>query len=162
MISATHLHAMIVHFPIALIFAGFLSELIALFSKKEFFRQAAFYLLLLGTAGAIAAYFSGDNASEGIEEGPLEGPMDLHEDAALITLWLSIGVAAFRILVQYFKLNQSWTRVVNVLAFAALIGSVSYTGYLGGQLVYSHGAGVQLVMPDFNAGDGGGGAEDDD
>ena len=162
MLSATHLHAMIVHFPIALIFAGFLSELIALFTKKEFFKQAAFYLLLLGTLGAIAAYLSGDNAGEGIEEGPLEGPMDLHEDAALINLWLSIGVAAFRVAVQYFKLNQGWTRLVSIIGFAALIGSISYTGYLGGQLVYSHGAGVQLVMPGFNTGDGVGESEDDD
>ena len=162
MLSATHLHAMIVHFPIALIFAGFLSEIIALFTKKEFFRQAAFYLLLLGTAGAVAAYLSGENAGEGIEEGPLEGPMDLHEDAALITMWLSVGLAAFRVAIQYFKLNHGWTKLVSIVAFAALIGSVSYTGYLGGQLVYSHGAGVQLVMPGVNAGDGGGGEAEAD
>ena len=162
MLSATHMHAMIVHFPIALIFAGFLSELIALFTKREFFKQAAFYLLLLGTAGAIAAYLSGDSAGEGIEEGPLEGPMDLHEDAALVTLWLSIALASFRVAVQYFKLNQGWTRLVSIVGFTALIGSVSYTGYLGGQLVYKHGAGVELVLPDFNAGNGGGESEDDD
>ena len=41
MITAPHFHAMVIHFPIALLLAGFLSELIALFSKKQFFKNAS-------------------------------------------------------------------------------------------------------------------------
>lgn len=153
MISATHLHAMIIHFPIALLMAGFLSEIIALFFKKEFFSQAAFYLLILGTLGAAAAYLTGSYAGEGIEEGPLKKPMELHEAAATFTLWLAIVTALFRDVVFYFKYNRIWVKWVGIILFAALAGSVSRTGYLGGQLVYSHGAGVQLALPDFgNAG----------
>jgi len=59
MISATHLHAMIIHFPIALLMAGFFSEVIALFSKKEFFSNATFYLLLIGVFGSTPAYLTG-------------------------------------------------------------------------------------------------------
>ena len=154
MISATHLHAMIIHFPIALLMAGFLSEIIALFIKKEFFRQAAFYLLILGALGATAAYLTGGYAGEGIEEGPLKKPMELHEQTATITIWLAIITALFRAAVFYFKYDRSWVKWVGVILFAALAGSVSRTGYLGGQLVYSHGAGVELALPDFgNAGD---------
>lgn len=68
MISATHLHAMVVHFPIALLMAGFLSEVIAFFYKKMFFRQAAFYLLLLGALGTIVSYLAGNAAGEGIKK----------------------------------------------------------------------------------------------
>ncbi|NOU48329.1 MAG: DUF2231 domain-containing protein [Bacteroidales bacterium] len=150
MISATHLHAMIIHFPIALLMAGFLSEVIALISKKEFFGTAAFYLLILGALGAIAAYMSGDFAGEGIEEGPLKIPMELHEQAATITLWLAIGTALFRAVIFYFNYSRKWTKVVGIVLFVLLAGAVSRTGYLGGQLVYSHGAGVQLALPDFN------------
>lgn len=150
MISATHIHAMLIHFPIALLMTGFLSEVIALFSKKDFFKHAAFYLLLLGAVGASAAYISGSYAGEGIEEGPLEIPMELHENAALLTLWLSIITAMFRVIVYYFKYNRTWTKWVGILLFTALIGSIAYTGYLGGQLVYAHGAGVELALPDFN------------
>lgn len=154
MISATHLHAMIIHFPIALLMAGFLSEVIALFSKKEFFSNVAFYLLLLGALGASAAYLTGSYAGEGIEEGPLKNPMELHEEAATITLWLAIVTALFRVIIYYFKYNRSWTKWVGIILFTALVGSVARTGYLGGQLVYSHGAGVQLALPDFgNTGD---------
>jgi uncharacterized membrane protein len=160
MISATHLHAMIVHFPIALLLAGFLSEVIGFTTKKEFFRNAAGYLLMLGALGSIAAYFSGDFAGEGIEEGPLEGPMELHEQAAIFTLWLSIAAAVFKAGVFYFKTNLAWTRWTGILLFAAVVGAVSYTGYLGGQLVYKHGAGVDLALPDFNT--SAGKAEEDD
>jgi len=150
MISATHLHAMVIHFPIALLMAGFLSEIIALFTKKEFFSNAAFFLLLLGAAGASVAYISGSYAGEGIEEGPLKIPMELHEQAATITLWLSIITALFRVVIFYFKYNRAWTKWVGVVLFVALAGAVMRTGYLGGQLVYKHGAGVELGLPDFS------------
>ncbi|MDP3914110.1 MAG: DUF2231 domain-containing protein [Bacteroidota bacterium] len=150
MISATHLHAMIIHFPIALLMVGFLSEIITIFSKKEFFSNAAFYLLLLGAMGATAAYLSGSYAGEGIEDGPLKIPMELHEQAATITLWLAIVTALFRVIIFYFKYNRSWTKWLGIILFLALVGAVARTGYLGGQLVYSHGAGVQMSFPDFN------------
>jgi uncharacterized membrane protein len=151
MISATHLHAMIIHFPIALLMAGFLSEVIALFSKRDFFNNAAFYLLLLGALGASAAYISGSYAGEGIEEGPLKVPMEMHKNAALFALWLSIITAFFRVVIYYFKYNRIWTKWVGIILFTLLIGAITRTAYLGGQLVYSHGAGVELALPDFNS-----------
>ena len=154
MISATHLHAMIIHFPIALLMTGFFSEVIALFIKKEFFSQAAFYLLILGALGATVAYLTGGYAGEGIEEGPLKNPMELHEEAATITLWLAIITALFRAVIFYFKYNRFWVKWLGIILFTALVGSVARTGYLGGQLVYNHGAGVQLALPDFNNLDG--------
>ena len=150
MISATHLHAMIIHFPIALLVVGFISELIAVFIKNEFFKNAAFYLLLLGALGAIIAYISGSYAGEGIEEGPLLIPMELPEDAALITLWLSIFTALFSVVVYYFKAQNAKIKWLGILLYTLLVISVARTGYLGGQLVFSHGAGVELALPDFN------------
>ena len=151
MFTATHIHAMVIHFPIALLMAGFLSEIIALRSKNEFYEKAAFYLLLLGALGAGAAYLSGSYAGEGIEEGPLKVPMELHENAALVTLWISIVTALFNVGLYFFRYKSAWTKWTGALLFTALIGSVTYTGYLGGQLVYSHGAGVELVLPHFTS-----------
>jgi uncharacterized membrane protein len=150
MISATHLHAMIIHFPIALILIGFLSEIISLFQKNTFFKNSAFYLLILGSLGVISAYFSGSFAGEGIEEGPLKMPMELHEQAALITLILAIITTLFKTIIFYFKHKANWATWIGIILFASLVGSVVRTGYLGGQLVYSHGAGVELALPDFN------------
>jgi uncharacterized membrane protein len=75
MITAPHLHAMVIHFPIALLMAGFLSEVIAFFSKKEFFRDTSFYLLILGSLGAIVAYVSGSYAGDGMTDGLLQAPL---------------------------------------------------------------------------------------
>ena len=150
MISETHLHAMIIHFPIALIIIGFLSEIISLFLKNTFLKNTAFYLLILGSLGIISAYISGNFAGEGIEEGPLKIPMELHEQAAIITLILAIITVLFKTTIFYFKQNANWAKLIGILLFAALVGSVARTGYLGGQLVYSHGAGVELALPDFN------------
>lgn len=149
MISATHLHAMIIHFPIALLLLGFLSEVVSFFVKQDFFKRAAVYLLLLGALAAIAAYITGTYAGAGIEEGPLKEPMRLHQQAATITLWLAIVLGLLVAVVNYFRYTRVWVKWVGILLFAALAGSVARTGYLGGQLVYSHGAGVQIELPGF-------------
>ncbi len=149
MFTASHLHAMFIHFPIALLVIGFLAEVISLFSKTGFFKKAGFYLLVLGTLGTIASYLSGNAAGEGIEEGPLAKAIELHEQAATITLWLAIATSLVYAAILIFKYKKSWAKIVSVILFAAIIGGIARTGYLGGQLVYKHGAGVQLALPDF-------------
>jgi uncharacterized membrane protein len=149
MFTAPHIHAMVIHFPIALILVGFLSEIIALIIKKPFFIEAAFYLLLLGALGAIVAYISGSYAGDGMTDGILQKPMELHEEAATITLWLAIITALYRVALYYFKYYKTWTKWVGLLLFVALVGFVGRTGYLGGQLVFQHGAGIELALPDF-------------
>lgn len=153
MISSTHLHAIVIHFPIALLIIGFLTELVSLFLMKPFFKQMAFYLLLLGTFGTVVSYLSGDAAGEGMEGGSLGRAIELHEEAATIALWLTITTAVLYLLVFIFKYNRKWVRVVGVLLFACVVGAIARTGYLGGQLVYKHGAGVELGLPDFSSTD---------
>ena len=150
MVSATHLHAIIIHFPIALLIVGFVSELVGVIINKTFFKNTAFYLLLSGSIGTITAYISGSFAGEGIEEGPLKLPMQLHEQAAVITLWLAIITALYRVVIFYFNYNSALIKWIGIILFAALVTAVARTGYLGGQLVYSHGAGVEMALPDFN------------
>jgi uncharacterized membrane protein len=155
MITSTHLHAMVIHFPIALLIIGFLSEIIGVFIKKSFFSQAAFYLLLIGTLGTITSYLSGNAAGEGIEEGALGKAIELHEQAATIALWLTIVTALVYLAIYFLNFSKKWSHIASILLFAATIGAIASTGYLGGQLVYKHGAGVELELPDFtNSGTG--------
>ncbi|KKM99661.1 hypothetical protein LCGC14_1145610 [marine sediment metagenome] len=149
MITAPHLHALVIHFPIALLLVGFVSELIALFSKHHFFKYASFYLLTLGAVGAIVAFVSGSYAGDGMTDGILQEPMELHEDAALVTLWLAIITAIVRASMLYFKYRKPWAQWASFILFAVLVGFVARTGYLGGQLVFKHGAGIELALPDF-------------
>lgn len=150
MISSTHFHAMVVHFPIALLMAGFLFEVISFFFNKIFFRLSAFYLLLLGALGTIASYLVGNATGNGIEEGSLGKAIELHKQAATTALWLTIFTAVVYLGIYFFKYKRTWARIAAVILFAAVIGSIARTGYLGGQLVYKHGAGVELALPDFS------------
>lgn len=146
MISSTHLHAMVVHFPIALILVGFFAELIGLVSSNTFLRKAALLLLILGTAGVIAAFFSGNAAGAGMEEGSMGKALGLHEQAAQFSLWLTLAAVLLRGGTDLLKLNQPWIRIAAFLLFALSTAAVARTGYLGGQLVFKHAAGVELSI----------------
>lgn len=148
MISSTHLHAMVIHFPIALLLTGFISELIGIIFKKTFFNKTAFYLLILGTLGTVVSYLSGDAAGDGMEGGTLGQAIELHKNAAVITLWLAIITSIVYGATAWFKYSNKWIKIISVLLFAFVIGAVTRTAYLGGQLVYKHGAGVELGLSD--------------
>ena len=153
MFGTTHLHPMIVHFPIALLIVGFLSDLIGVFLKKDFFSKAGFYLLILGTAGVIAAYFSGNIAGDGVSEaGVLKQALENHEEAAELSLWLMVIASVVRIGIVLFKKYSGIFKWVAILLFLAGILSIARTGYYGGELVFKHAAGVQLNLGlDFNS-----------
>jgi len=149
----THLHPMIVHFPIALLIVGFLSDLVGLFTKREFFTQAGFYLLVLGALGVVAAYISGSQAGGGItEEGALKQALEVHEDAATLTIWVVSTAALFRIALVLWNKFKGALKMVSIILFMLGVAAVARTGYYGGELVYKHAAGVQFNLGfDFNS-----------
>jgi uncharacterized membrane protein len=141
------IHPMIVHFPIALLIVGFLAELIAVITKKEFFSKASFYLLILGTAGVITAYFTGHAAGEGISEsGMLKSALESHEGAATIALWVIVAAALFRIVIVFLKKDKGILKSAAFLLLLIGVLSIARTGYYGGELVYKHAAGVQINL----------------
>jgi uncharacterized membrane protein len=144
MFTATHLHAMIVHFPIALVLVGFLFETIGLISKKDFFHKASFYILILAAAGAIVSYLTGHSAGEGMESGSLGTAIEAHEEAALVTLWLIVAVAVVRLVIEFWKKSFAWLKITAFILLLGAVAGVARTGYLGGQLVFRHAAGVEL------------------
>ena len=150
MFTATHLHAMIVHFPIALVLVAFVSELIGLIFKKQFYFQASFYILLLAGLGAIAAFISGDAAGDGMDGGSLQRALEAHEESATFTLWLIIAAAGAKIILFLVKNKMSWLKILAFTLLLVAAGSVARTGYLGGQLVFKHAAGVELGIGNFS------------
>jgi len=147
MFDTSHLHPMIVHFPIALVIIGFLSDLVGLISKKHFFTSVGLYLIVLGSLGTIAAYFSGGLAGEGVEEfGALETALDVHESAAVLAVWAMVILATLRVTLAVTKRMTGWLQWAMVVLMAVGVGAVARTGYYGGQLVYKHAAGVQLTF----------------
>ncbi len=153
MFDLSHIHPMIVHFPIALLIIGFLADLTGAITKKEFFNKAGFYLLILGTLGAVAGYISGDYAGDGVTEaGALGQALELHEHAAELSLWLMLGTALVRIAAVSFKKYTGVIKIIAMVLFFAGVLSIARTGYYGGELVFKHAAGVQLNLGlDFNS-----------
>uniref|UniRef100_UPI00404AC9D0 DUF2231 domain-containing protein n=1 Tax=Flavobacterium sp. TaxID=239 RepID=UPI00404AC9D0 len=122
----------------------------ALFSKKQFFKNVTLFLLITGTLGAIVAYISGSYAGDGLTDGILEEPLEVHEEAAFVTLLLAIIITVIKTGMYYFKYQKAWAKWTSFLLFAVLIGFLARTGFLGGELVFKHGAGIELALPDFN------------
>lgn len=153
MFDPSHIHPMIVHFPIALLIVGFFSDLVGLVSRKEFFNKTGFYLLILGTLGAVAAYLSGEFAGDGVTEaGALGQALEVHESAAVLSVWLMAGTALVRIGAVVLKKYEGAVKAVAFGLFLVGVLSIARTGYYGGELVFKHAAGVQLNLGlDFSA-----------
>ena len=138
MISTTHFHPMLVHFPIALVVFGFVIEVAALYFKKEIYlSRMGFILLIIGTLAAIAAWLTGTLFTSEME-GAAGAIKDTHEQFAIITLVALLLTSVLRIVLLTKKnvnANLKWFAFV-FYGFAAI--SVSITGFYGGTLVYNY------------------------
>jgi len=138
MLPLSHLHPMLVHFPIALVVFGFLADLASVFFKKQsFLPKTGFFLLIIGTLAALAAVLTGALfTSEMSGEAGLV--RETHEMFAWITLGLLVVTSALRIFLKIKKMDESGLKwfVLGLYGFATL--SVMLTGFYGGNLVYNY------------------------
>jgi uncharacterized membrane protein len=148
------LHQLVVHFPIALLIVYSVLEIFGVISKKDFFTNAAYLILILGIAGAVAAVLTGNQAEEVAEiwqdKGALipYGAITTHENYATFTLWYYIFVVFLR---TYFVVRKKFTlRVKYVFAVLSILGIMALykTAKEGGRLVFEHGVGTELLKPD--------------
>ncbi len=138
MISTSHFHPMLVHFPIALVTFGFIAELGYLFFKNEvWLSKSGFYLLISGTLLASVTLLTGLLFTDEMS-GAAGEIKEKHELFAWITLSVLIATSIIRIILTT-QINQNMN--IKRLAFAlyciAAI-SVSTSGFYGGMLVYNY------------------------
>jgi uncharacterized membrane protein len=138
MISTTHFHPMLVHFPVALVVFGFVAEIASLYFKKEVcLSRLGFYLLIFGTLSALMAWLAGNFFTSEMA-GAAGEIKDTHETFALITLGTLLVTSGLRIMVQSKGKENTglqWTALV-LYGLAAIL--VSITGFYGGTLVYNY------------------------
>jgi uncharacterized membrane protein len=170
------LHPLLVHFPIALLLTGALARLLLLFVEKRDFGKYLRWIFLwswiLGALGSIAAYLSGEEAEDVVNRIICDPTITHdHADFALYCLcfaWAAFIIAAVRLFLSgrlKDKIEKSVLRAPNgfrnlvrgvlvaeILAVAATVGLLVWTGHLGGKLVYEQGAGY-LRTPNENCGD---------
>jgi len=144
-------HPIIVHFPIALLIVAGLFAIVHLITKKEVFREVCFWNLILGTLGAIAAVISGiDQSNTIVHNNAIHEVMILHQNLAYTVLAIFVLLTIWTI-VRKAKMSKA-ERVFHVLAFLIGIGFITYTGHLGGQMVFKHGAAVKPMEKIINTG----------
>jgi uncharacterized membrane protein len=138
MFSTDHLHPMIVHFPIALITAGFIAEVASLFFRKEkCLSKTGFYLMILGSLAAIAGWATGHLFTEAPTQGEILNVFLRHKTGALITMVLIIAGTLFRIWLIIQKKEDTPLKWVVFSFYLLAFLAVTFTGYMGGTMVYN-------------------------
>jgi uncharacterized membrane protein len=147
---APNIHPLIVHFPIALFSAAFVTDLVSLFFRRRAgIRDAATWLYCAGSATAILAYFTGESAADGMLLAAQVTPLvNEHADWAFRTTWFFAFFASVRLAVSFIippKLAVLGTTFVFAIAG---MGMLFETAEHGAMLVYQHGLGVQTITID--------------
>jgi len=138
MISTSHLHPMLVHFPIALVVFGFIAQIAALYFKKEIYlSRMGFFLLIFGTLSAVVAWLTGTLFTAEME-GAAGIIKETHEMAAMITLVTLLLTSVLRIVLQTKKSENAILNWIAFILYGVAAISVSLTGYYGGTLVYNY------------------------
>ncbi len=142
------LHPILVHFPIALLFASVALDWVGYLFRSSGPSRAGFYTLALGAAGAGVAALTGPDQARG--DATVGSLLTLHESFALITVALAVSL----LLVRYMAADGfgGGSALLYLAATLALLAVVALTGYYGGELTYHQGIGVVVsgrpVIPD--------------
>lgn len=145
-------HPQIVHFAIALLFAGLFARWVSLTGKLPWIGPGATALLLAGTLAAVAAVRSGENAHGPVERVPGARPAVIaHENWGKRARNLFLAVAGLEIAALAFGGRPGVRRGLLVgSAVVGLAGGVALfeAGEHGGEVVYSYAGGVGIRSGD--------------
>jgi uncharacterized membrane protein len=154
MISIALVHPMLVHFPIVLLFTACAMDIILLSIKKDLTNRQclpmiAISALLLGTLSAGFAAIFGDIAlDKAISLGFPSGPLETHEELALITIAVFSFHCLLRLLALWRKYPlRGYIGWISELPGMAGLVLLIFTAYYGGELVYHFGVNVAVVSP---------------
>lgn len=144
----SELHAILVHFPIALAIIGVPLVLLAALpaTDRSSLRWISIGLYLIVAASAYAAFWSGERARDLIPNtypNAVWDTLEIHEELAT-SVWIGALITAAFLAIGAFQ--YKWIRVpATTIAFVAGLVTailVGTTGHFGGQLVYKHGVGT--------------------
>ena len=145
------LHPLVIHFPIVLFLLYALLEIVGVVFNKEEIQRGAFAILILGVIGALAAVLTGHQAEELAEKtisSAFRFPdevLEEHEWFANLTIWYFFFVLILR---TYLVVKKKFVgRIRYIFIIFALVGAflVWSTAGEGGELVYKHGVGTELI-----------------
>jgi uncharacterized membrane protein len=140
-----NIHPLLVHFPIAFLFAFFVLDLTASVLKKPHWREAASYFLYFGAIGALFTVIAGFMAAYSvIHSETVHHIMLRHQYFGLSVLTLSVILSIWRL-----KSSATLTGGANnfFLILAGLMCVLLSLGAdLGGLMVYNYGTAVHTAQ----------------
>lgn len=139
----SHLHPILVHFPIAFITLAVLKDFWSAFFKKVNFQaERGMWLWIFA---ALSAWLSVSTGPEEMARGNTTF-LHIHDQLAILTSWLVTIVAIFRIYSTYFNKKELFNKLkflYLIFSLASLILVLS-VGYYGGKMVYTDGINVKV------------------
>lgn len=137
----SHIHPIMVHFPIALIIIATCYDLFLIITKRRILPKQGFWLWTVAFISAWIAVGTGpDHDARGNTN-----VFHYHETLADLTTIIAFVVVAFRAFF-IFKKKELLKSLLVVYCLLSLICTVSIlsVGYFGGKMVYDQGVGVKM------------------
>ena len=135
------LHAVLNDLPVGLLLAAVMFDLLAVITKRAWFRQMGVWTMLVGAIGGALAVLSGLQAEEHISHGDaVHRVMETHEQLGLITLAI-FGLLTLWRLVRDHRMGAG-ERTLSLVVSLAGVGFLVATGVYGGKLIFDHAAGI--------------------
>ena len=139
--DAPRWHALLNDLPAALLIVAVLFDLGAALWKRESLKWAGIWTLWAGVIGGWAAVVAGELAEESIDHGEaIHELMERHEKIAIVTMGVFTAILAWK-MYRRFALPATEELVTRVLGVVGVAGIV-WVGYIGGQLMFEHAAGI--------------------
>ena len=139
------LHPVTVHFAIAFFVLAVLLDVTGAVTRKPDLHRFAWITLVCAAVAATAAVAAGMTAELALKPThEAHATLDLHRTMGLASLAGILLLATWRYSLQG-RFPQRSAALVYLLLSAASVGAVAGAGYYGGEMVYTHGAGVRAV-----------------
>lgn len=138
-ITVVTMHGAITHFPIAMLVAAFAFEIASLLFRKKEWHVVGFWLLVTAVLGAIPSlitgWFTGNQFYRSIPHPPAD--FTQHRLMAFISSGIALLALILRMAIKDNPKGALATVSMILLILSTLV--VSYTGYLGGEMVFGGG-----------------------
>ena len=132
------IHPKLVHFPIALIISAMGIQWLGCLLRKDFLRNGAWLMFILGTLSIPVIVWSGLNEVDHLH---LNHPvLTLHKQLGFAAMWLSLGGLPVLWIIR--SRNNKVFQIVLLITLIIVSSLLGLGAHQGGRMVYEYGVGV--------------------
>ena len=129
------LHVAIVHFPIALALCAVLADLLWLATRKDIFRNAGIYCLVLAAISALPVIITGLIEAWGRQfGGNYLFTVTVHKYLGITSFVIAVLASVIRLSCR--QRMKKWWLICYCILMLALAVCIAITGHYGGMLVH--------------------------